>query len=66
MGYLIAMGLAQALEYLEQLSFSSEQIQALQDTEIFDRAPEEFWQLLSGGFYRGCLGSTRRYGSFCQ
>ena len=49
-GYLIAMGLAQALEYLEQLSFSSEQIQALQDTEIFDRAPEEFWQLLSGGF----------------
>ena len=49
-GYLIAMGLAQALEYLEQLSFSCEQIQALQDTEIFDRAPEEFWQLLSGGF----------------
>ena len=49
-GYLIAMGLAQALEYLEQLSFSSVQIQALQNTGIFDRAPEEFWQLLSGSF----------------
>ena len=49
-GYLIAMGLTQALEYLEQLSFSKEQIQALQNTKIFDRAPQEFWQLLSGGF----------------
>ena len=49
-GYLIAMGLTQALEYLEQLSFSHEQIQALQDTKIFDRAPQEFWQLLTGGF----------------
>ena len=49
-GYLIAMGLTQALEYLEQMSFSKEQIQALQDTKIFDRAPQEFWQLLTGGF----------------
>ena len=49
-GYLIAMGLTQALEYLEQLSFSKEQIQALQDIKIFDRAPQEFWQLLTGGF----------------
>ncbi len=49
-GYLIAMGLTQALEYLEQLSFSNQQIQALQDTKIFDRAPQKFWQLLTGGF----------------
>ena len=49
-GYLIAMGLAQALEYLEQLSFSQEQILALQETKIFARAPQEFWQLLTGGF----------------
>ncbi|MGL5793708.1 MAG: nicotinate phosphoribosyltransferase, partial [Waterburya sp.] len=34
-GYLIAMGLTQVLEYLEQLNFSDEQIQALKATEIF-------------------------------
>ena len=49
-GYLIAMGLTQALEYLEQLSFDREQIEALKDTGIFDNAPPQFWQLLSGGF----------------
>ena len=52
-GYLIAMGLAQALEYLEQLSFNSEQIQALRDTGIFNRAPTEFWQLLESGSFTG-------------
>lgn len=52
-GYLIAMGLAQVLEYLEQLSFSPEQIQALQETGIFSRAPTEFWQLLATGKFTG-------------
>ncbi len=52
-GYLIAMGLAQALEYLEQLSFAPEQIQALQDTGIFEHAPQEFWQLLESGGFTG-------------
>ena len=52
-GYLIAMGLAQALEYLEQLNFSSEQIQALKDTGIFNHAPVEFWQLLESGGFTG-------------
>ena len=52
-GYLIAMGLTQVLEYLEQLNFSSEQIRALQDTGIFDRAPQEFWQLLESGGFTG-------------
>jgi nicotinate phosphoribosyltransferase len=50
-GYLIAMGLEQALEYLESLSFTDSQIEALQATEIFKQAPEKFWSVLrSGGF----------------
>ena len=52
-GYLIAMGLAQALEYLEQLSFNESQIQALQDTGIFNQAPAAFWQLLASGGFTG-------------
>ena len=49
-GYLVAMGLAQALEYLQELRFSSEQIAALKATEIFTNAPEEFWSLLEERF----------------
>jgi len=45
-GYLIAMGLAQALEYLENLSFSQTQILQLQKTGIFNHAPDSFWGLL--------------------
>ena len=45
-GYLIAMGLAQALEYLENLSFSPTQILQLQKTGIFNHAPDSFWGLL--------------------
>ncbi|MEL6928469.1 MAG: nicotinate phosphoribosyltransferase [Cyanobacteria bacterium J06600_6] len=52
-GYLIAMGLAQALEYLEQLSFSKSQVQALKETGIFDNAPPQFWQLLKSGGFTG-------------
>ena len=52
-GYLIAMGLAQGLEYLSQLSFDAEQIEALQKTGIFDHAPSEFWQLLASGSFTG-------------
>ena len=52
-GYLIAMGLAQALDYLEQLEFSSEQIQQLQQTEIFRHAPDKFWSLLEGKVFTG-------------
>jgi nicotinate phosphoribosyltransferase len=46
-GYLIAMGLELALNYLQQLRFSSEQIQALQATGIFAHAPDRFWALLA-------------------
>jgi nicotinate phosphoribosyltransferase len=52
-GYLIAMGLAQALEYLEQLRFSPAQIASLQATGIFAHAPERFWSLLADAHFTG-------------
>ncbi|MCW6035391.1 nicotinate phosphoribosyltransferase [Spirulina subsalsa FACHB-351] len=52
-GYLIAMGLTQALEYLEQLQFTSGQIAALQETGIFAQAPSEFWHLLESARFTG-------------
>ena len=54
-GYLVAMGLAQVLEYLEQFSFSVEQIAALQATGIFGHAPVEFWDLLVSARFTGDL-----------
>lgn len=52
-GYLIAMGLAQALDYLEQFHFSPAQIAALQATGIFSHAPDAFWTLLSEQRFTG-------------
>lgn len=52
-GYAIAMGLEQALDYLEKFSFSSVQIQALQETGIFKSAPAQFWELLESGKFTG-------------
>ncbi|MCT7951225.1 nicotinate phosphoribosyltransferase [Ancylothrix sp. C2] len=52
-GYLIAMGLAQALDYLEQLHFTGEQIAALQATGIFSDAPDRFWTILAEGRFTG-------------
>ncbi|MEM7726455.1 MAG: nicotinate phosphoribosyltransferase [Cyanobacteria bacterium P01_A01_bin.45] len=52
-GYLIAMGLEQVLEYLEKLRFSPIQIKKLQDTGIFDSAPDIFWDLLESGSFTG-------------
>jgi len=52
-GYLIAMGLAQALEYLEKLRFSPEQIAALQATGLFHHAPKQFWSLLAEAEFTG-------------
>ncbi|NJL20694.1 MAG: nicotinate phosphoribosyltransferase, partial [Leptolyngbyaceae cyanobacterium SM1_3_5] len=52
-GYLVAMGLAQALDYLEQFRFSESQIQQLQATGIFDHAPAAFWQVLQAGRFTG-------------
>ena len=52
-GYLIAMGLAQALEYLTKFRFNDSQIAALQETGIFTHANERFWQLLRKGCFTG-------------
>lgn len=46
-GYLVAMGLAQALDYLEKLRFSSAQIEALKATGIFAHTGDRFWSLLA-------------------
>ena len=52
-GYLIATGLAQALDYLEKLSFTDSQLEALQRTEIFEHAPAKFWSLLKSARFTG-------------
>jgi len=52
-GYLIAMGLAQALDYLDKLRFSQAQIAALQEMGIFADATEQFWSLLAQGSFTG-------------
>ncbi len=52
-GYLIAMGLAQALEYLQNLRFTAPQIAALQQLEVFEQAPSAFWQLLATAEFTG-------------
>lgn len=52
-GYLIAMGLAQVLDYLENFSFSATQLEALQATGIFQRSPPEFWSMLAEARFTG-------------
>jgi len=52
-GYVIAMGLAQALEYLEKFHFTPAQIDALQSTGIFANAPQKFWSLLAEARFTG-------------
>ena len=52
-GYLIAMGLAQALAYLEKFRFTKNQLEALQATGIFAGAPEQFWSILAEGRFTG-------------
>ncbi|PZU99300.1 MAG: nicotinate phosphoribosyltransferase [Pseudanabaena sp.] len=54
-GYLIAMGLAQAVEYLQNLHFTSAQIEALQATGIFAKADRHFWDLLKNFRFEGDL-----------
>lgn len=52
-GYLIAMGLAQVMDYIDNLRFNAEQIQALQETGIFEHAPAEFWTKLADFQFNG-------------
>jgi nicotinate phosphoribosyltransferase len=58
-GYLIAMGLVQALEYLENLHFTPVQIEALKQTGIFTHAPERFWTLLSETKFTGDVWAVK-------
>lgn len=52
-GYLVAMGLTQALDYLEHLQFTAEHIEALQATGVFDSVPDAFWQVLADARFEG-------------
>ncbi len=52
-GYLMAMGLAQGLQYLENLCFTPEQIDYLKKTGIFDHATPDFWSLLENQGFTG-------------
>jgi nicotinate phosphoribosyltransferase len=52
-GYLIAMGLEQALDYLEHFKFTPAQISALQSTGIFANAPDRFWSVLENARFEG-------------
>ncbi|PSR18367.1 nicotinate phosphoribosyltransferase [filamentous cyanobacterium CCP3] len=54
-GYLIAMGLAQAIDYLTNLRFSEQQLEALRQTGLFEQAPADFWQRLETGAFTGDL-----------
>ena len=46
-GYTIAMGLAQAVDYLRNLRFTAEDRDWLKSTGIFNHAPDRFWSLLA-------------------
>ena len=52
-GYLIAMGLSQALDYLAHFHFSESHLQALRQTGLFDDAPAKFWDRLAEGRFTG-------------
>ncbi|MEB3295529.1 MAG: nicotinate phosphoribosyltransferase, partial [Synechococcales bacterium] len=52
-GYLIAMGLEQALHYLATLHFTSDQIASLQATGIFAHVPDRVWEVLANGRFTG-------------
>lgn len=52
-GYLVAMGVAQILDYLEKLHFTSQQIDNLRSTGIFANAPTAFWSLLESVHFDG-------------
>ncbi|ESA37178.1 nicotinate phosphoribosyltransferase [Leptolyngbya sp. Heron Island J] len=52
-GYLIAAGLASAIEYLEKFQFTNDQLDGLKATGIFAGAPANFWNLLATGRFSG-------------
>ncbi|MEM9003445.1 MAG: nicotinate phosphoribosyltransferase [Cyanobacteria bacterium P01_F01_bin.86] len=52
-GYLIAMGLAQAIEFLQSFHLSDRHLEALKETGIFDQAPAAFWETLRNARFTG-------------
>lgn len=52
-GYLIAMGLTQALDYLENLKFNSSQLEQLKYLGIFSNVNHRFWSVLAEGKFSG-------------
>lgn len=52
-GYLIAMGLTQAVEYLQNLRIGDRHLAALQATGIFAHTPSQFWETLSKDGFTG-------------
>ncbi|MEM6838231.1 MAG: nicotinate phosphoribosyltransferase [Cyanobacteria bacterium P01_C01_bin.120] len=54
-GYLVAMGLTQAVEYLQAFVISDRQLDQLQATGIFAHAPDAFWETLSNARFTGDL-----------
>lgn len=54
-GYLIAMGLTQVIDYLQNFHFTSDQITALQATGIFESVSDRFWSLLEDARFTGNL-----------
>jgi nicotinate phosphoribosyltransferase len=52
-GYLIAMGLAQAIEYLQTMTFSDRHISLLKEIGTFDNAPDTFWDTLRNARFSG-------------
>lgn len=52
-GYLVAMGLEQALQHLEHLHLKAAQVAKLRATGLFERAPDRFWDLLESARFTG-------------
>jgi len=52
-GYLVAMGLAEAIAYLEALQFTADHIDALRGTGVFDHVPDQFWDVLADARFEG-------------
>lgn len=54
-GYVIAMGLTQAVEYLSTLTFTDQHLEALEATGLFEGAPQRFWTQLQNFRFTGDL-----------
>jgi nicotinate phosphoribosyltransferase len=57
-GYLVAMGLSQALHYLQNWRFTPSQLEALEKTGLFNHAPPQFWTVLEKGRFTGDVWSV--------